>query len=271
MSTSNGPKMSDNYMNEFINEWVLMNLNDSSSESESSVAIETRSTSCASIGSLSKDIHCHYKCGICGDEVLDYSLPKHHYTEHADITFDFQMYEPTVIDQHVHCFLCNSDVPAIEFQEHQKECYTEPWMTLSDSEMDELSVATSELSSTYSTSDTPSVIISRIFRCEACGALVFEENLDSHHESIHSDIPLNFNIYELYEIAQQEYCEMCGEWVEKLDAHQRNCHADNLVEEIDSIEVDGCYYYVRISKAEFQKFGDRIVRENGQFVLRDIE
>lgn len=207
-SASNGSKVSEDFLGELIDEWDLMNLIDNDSDSESSgscgsILASIVPNECSLEARLEMD-RCYYKCGICGDLVLDYVLPKHHYHEHPDVSFESKIYERIEIDQTTHCYLCGSQVLAIEFVEHQKKCTKEICWSQSDNGSEEISIATS--------SGTQSVIISRIFKCEACGSLIFEDDLDEHHKNCHRDIPLNLNIYELFEVVQQE----SGEFSNKM-------------------------------------------------------
>lgn len=270
METSISSMFSDDFLNTIMGEWVLLNLSDDDfNENETSSTGKSRDNASES----EEVVHCYYKCGICGDKILDYCLPKHHYLKHHDVIFNYKMYVPIEIKKQIQCILCNAEILADDFESHKIDCQVENWVNLANTEFNEPSSTenSSEVSSTENSSlkSGPNEIVSRIFRCEACGALVLEKNLDEHHESIHPDILLNVNIFELFEITKQEQCENCEQWVENLKKHQRNYH--EMVEVASTSDEANKFQNIFISKQEFERLRHRMDEIVGHFYLRDSE
>lgn len=274
MEASKNSLSSEDFLNTIMGEWVVLNLDDDDcSKSETTVTSEEENSSGKQSTNYDSDeiTRHHYECGACGETVLDYCLPKHHYTQHPDVTFNMQMYVPIEIEKQIQCTLCNEEILASDFEGHQNFCQVENWLSLVNNEF--VSSGSSETTSDYKSLSsgylTPLATFSRIFQCEACGALIFEENLDAHHKSIHSDIPMYVNLFELYQVTKQEECDVCLQWVENLEKHSVNCFT--IKEREFSSEAAEGFRNVCMSEEEFQRLSHRIDEVDGRFYLRDSE
>lgn len=260
-------QFSDDFSNTVIGEWVLLNLSDCDSSENETLSTNTASrASSQNDCSLSEKVHCTYECLTCGEKLLDYALPKHHYIEHPNVPFNMKLYVTVEIEKLIRCNLCNNDMVTNDFKTHQSECHVGNWLNLVKTEFEVTSESSSESDNANS---GPTEILTRIFKCEACGSLVFEDNLDEHHETIHINIPLNINIYELYEVAKQELCNVCGQWMENRDQHQLNCYIE--VERDLSSEIGEGLRNVFMTDQEFERLRDRIDEVDGRFFLRNLK
>lgn len=271
METLNISKSSDDFLNTIMGEWVILNLSDDDcSESEtlstSKEGSSSRPPSTDDGNSCDDVVHCHFRCGTCGETIQDYCLPKHHYLEHPDVPFNMQLYEPIKIEEKIQSILCNAEIIANQFDSHQNECQVENWLSLTENECNEKSEASSEYNSIQSGQDSSNAIASLIFKCEACGALVFEEKLEEHHETIHQDIPQYVELFELYTEEKQELCNICEKWVENIAKHRDNCHE---MKQQDTVNDGLCNVFM--TENEFEQMRHRIDEVDGRYFLRESE